>query len=274
MDTAKLSPLPVSADGLIQTTRACLANARRLIQQASLLNDESDSASTSYALAILAQEETAKAFMLFLASSSALPWNRLVHRSLRDHTCKQLWFVVTEALASDMDEYSHKPTGSGRGEFDADRRLLDKVADVLNWYRYAMIETWSQGYCDWDEQPTEDRTKEITRGKLDRKKQNALYVGIGNSGEVTSTPDSINESDAEHMIKTAELYHSYVSGLLDYPGIRGRDQIRWLSELLKCIFTPPTRTGKEIRDAIPGVVFYEESRTILQSRKGAGDPDE
>jgi hypothetical protein len=248
----------------------CLANARRLIKQADILHYDPKNTSTGYALAILAQEETVKAFLLFLVSCEGLPWNPQVCRSLRDHVCKQLWFVVLDALVADANVHRLQNGLPAPEVFDASGCLLDKVADVLNWYRYAKIETWDQGYCDWDEEPADNQVRGIVSGKLDRRKQNALYVGISNSGKVTSSPDSFTVVDAEQAIKVAEAYHAYVSDLIGILGGYGLHQVEWLKGLLKAIFTPPVRTGREIHDRIPGVVFYEESRIILQSRKPGG----
>lgn len=255
----------IDTSNFVKSCFECLSNAARLVEQAQLICGELDGASTSYALALLAQEEAVKAFLLLLVAREGLPWNPLVHRSLQDHKCKQLWFLVLEALVADTDDYLAQSPLLITREVDANGRLLEKVADVLNWYRYAKIEAWDQGYCDWDEEPADKRVKRIACGKLDKKKQSALYVGIGGNGEVSSRPADVEISDAEQAIKTATHYHSYVYDLIGAQGRYTRKQIDWISGLLKAIFTPPVRTGRVNRDMIPGVEIYEETRVVLQA---------
>ena len=260
---SKAVPLIASAESLWTSADACLRNAKTLSEHAELLDLEGSA--TAFALAILAQEETVKAFLLHLAAYEALPWNRLVHRSLRDHACKQAWFVVLDAMISDLERV--QSGDEPLPEVDLDGNLLQKVADVLNWYRYAKIQAWEQGHCDWEEVPTAEPARGIVGGKLDRHKQRALYVGIGEDGKVSSRPNSISAAEIELAIRDAKRFHSYVSEL---PPLRSDylwKQVQWLKGLLVAVFTPEKPTGKERHDIIPGVVIYEVSRVVLQARK-------
>ncbi len=250
---------------LLDSSIISLANANRLITNAEFLNFDTDTFPTSYALAFLAQEETAKAFLLYLVYSEALPWNQHIQRSLKDHTCKQLWFVVLDALNPDIDTFLEKvkePCTFGIGAF------MSKVGDMLNWYRYAKIDTWEKGYYDWAESPSDEDIKHIIKGKLDKRKQDALYVKIGNRGEVVSIPGSIKEKDASLAIETAKRFYGFVDSLINsFPDRADNECLVWLKQALRYIFTPSVRIGREVTDAIPGIRFFEVRQPIIRISK-------
>ena len=254
--------LKTQKDQFINSSILCLSNANRLISNAELLDCDIDTIPTSYALAFLAQEETAKAFLLYLIYSDALPWNQYIRKSLKDHTCKQLWFIVLDAINPDNNKFLAKikePNSFGIGAFMA------KVGDMLNWYRYAKINTWEQGYCNWDENPFDEDVKEIVKGKWDKRKQDALYVKIGKKGEVLSVPTSVKRRDASRAIETAKRFSSFVSNLIENNTVKKDDVcLTWLKQVLKYIFTPAIKTGREITNAIPGVIFYEIRQPIVR----------
>jgi AbiV family abortive infection protein len=76
---------------------ASVANGKNLLADARLLFDW-DRFSTALALAVLAQEEFAKAFILRLISDNALPWIPEVMSSIVRHKCKHLLALVMEWL--------------------------------------------------------------------------------------------------------------------------------------------------------------------------------
>src|SRR5512143_208572 len=84
----------------VETARACLENGDRLLFDADMLS----SSPTSLALAILAEEEFAKGFLLFLVAQGVLPWSNGVWRSTRDHSCKHLLSALMEYAAPEIDE--------------------------------------------------------------------------------------------------------------------------------------------------------------------------
>jgi len=83
VDTAKLQ----------KSIADCIANGERLLDEADWAMHR---ASTGVALAMLAQEECAKAFVLALARDGILPWTDDVRRSLSVHECKHLVTVIME----------------------------------------------------------------------------------------------------------------------------------------------------------------------------------
>src|SRR6266496_2163891 len=89
-------------DGFLKSANACVANGRRLLEDAEML-EYSDPPSASFALAIIAQEEFAKGFWMCLVARGVVPWNPLVYRATRDHVCKQLLGIVMEYVKPDTD---------------------------------------------------------------------------------------------------------------------------------------------------------------------------
>jgi AbiV len=98
----------------IETARACLANGERLLADAMLLSDPnyrflSDDENlpwkpTSLALAVLAEEEFAKGFLLFLIGQGTIPWSNGVRQAARDHSCKHLLSALMEYADPDIDQ--------------------------------------------------------------------------------------------------------------------------------------------------------------------------
>ena len=74
---------------------AILDNGDRLVEDACYLS-EYERFPTAYALCILAQEEYAKAFLLYLISEDAIPWTQELRRMLHNHTCKQLLSLIID----------------------------------------------------------------------------------------------------------------------------------------------------------------------------------
>lgn len=90
----------------IETARSCFVNGERLVSDAKLLSDPhyeflSDDENskwkpTSLALVILAEEEFAKGFLLFLIGQGIIPWSNGVRRAARDHSSKHLLSALME----------------------------------------------------------------------------------------------------------------------------------------------------------------------------------
>jgi AbiV family abortive infection protein len=86
-----------TADTLSASISAVTDNGKRLLEDAKLLFDW-DRYSTALALAVLAQEEFAKGFLLQLVRDDILPWIPEVQRSIARHHCKHLLGIVMEWL--------------------------------------------------------------------------------------------------------------------------------------------------------------------------------
>ena len=179
---------------------ASMENGDRLLEDAEWLFDLERHPS-AYALAILAQEEFAKAFLLHLVAVGAIPWNLEAHRVLRDHTCKQLLALIMEYLNPDIDEFLARHKGKLKLRFPS------HVADALNIVRHEKIPR--EGQWAWlgeDDPPCDPKARKIADGHLDKQKQDALYVRLGKTGQVASTPLRIGVDQAtEELEKTKRL---------------------------------------------------------------------
>lgn len=83
-------PLPQPRTDDIQASiDACIANGDRLLDDALLLEFQ-EPASTRLMVSILAQEEFAKAFLLFLVKQEIIPWDSDLLRVMKIHSCKHL----------------------------------------------------------------------------------------------------------------------------------------------------------------------------------------
>lgn len=99
---------------LSRAVAASIENGDRLAEDARIMLDW-ERMPTSYALALLAQEEYAKALLLGLVIADAIPWSTEVRRALHDHVSKQLVGVILDYLAPDDDEFFRRIDPARRG---------------------------------------------------------------------------------------------------------------------------------------------------------------
>jgi AbiV family abortive infection protein len=86
----------------VRAVKACKENGDRLCYDAEACYNSP----AGVALAILAQEEFAKAFMLSLVNEGIIPWTPGVKWSIRNHECKHLFILIMDYLASVDEPYS------------------------------------------------------------------------------------------------------------------------------------------------------------------------
>lgn len=157
----------------------CIANGKRLTEDAQLLH-EFDRFPSAQSLAILAQEEFAKAFLLVLVSKAIIPWTEECKRALRSHECKHLAGVMIEWLGPPLEEALAHCNAGGQG-----RQLNNVPADVavaINIVRHEKFERFRSGYAA--RHPEDDGpSRRIADGLLDLIKQQGLYVGL-NGGRI------------------------------------------------------------------------------------------
>jgi hypothetical protein len=159
------------------------------------------------ALAIIAQEESAKAFVLALVRDGFLPWTDDVQRSLSVHECKQLVTLIMEWLLTvnerRLDERTsetpkHPPSAQERVSLPPD------VATAMNIYRHEQIKRLGRRYAerhsDW-----RGRARKLADGQRDRRKQAALYVCIGDDGSLSSEPATCPEAFTEEVTRAKAL---------------------------------------------------------------------
>jgi len=174
---------------------ASLENGDRLVEDAKSML-EWERFPTSYALAVLAQEEYAKALLLSLVDAGAIPWSADVRRALQDHVCKQLVSVILDYLSPDIEEFLSRHDLSAIGEpspiFPSD--VLDAIHVLCHERIPRECQRWWLGPS---ERPLDRRVKAIADGGLDRQKQHAIYVHVDKTGEVRSPRVSAEDAKAE-----------------------------------------------------------------------------
>ena len=84
--------------------RACVRNGCALLEDSDHMRDW-DRFGTAFALAILAEEEFSKAFLLYLVQDGAIPWTAEVRRAIRNHECKHLLTLLMDHLAERGEQW-------------------------------------------------------------------------------------------------------------------------------------------------------------------------
>lgn len=193
-----------------KSAKLCLENGQRLLDEAELLEFE-DPPSTRYFLSMIAQEECAKGFMLFLVSIKIIPWNSQIFRATRDHRCKQLLCVVIDFLTDD-NEFINRINS-----FILENKRLDipaRVNDSMFILRHEKIGRWESNAWVWAEDPSYEETAlRVSEGKQDRVKQRSLYVELGKTGEVHATPKEITQEQATAEYERGRRFTSFLKDL-------------------------------------------------------------
>lgn len=171
---------------MIASAQSSLSNAARLLDDADYLAF-GEPPTTAQFLVAIAQEEIAKAFLLALVVRRAIPWDQRLLRATRDHTCKQLLNLVLEYLSPDIEEFLERCNATVlRNEI---REVPQHVLDAISIFRYEKIGRWAERQRgSADEAVYEVAVLAVAQGKVDRQKQDALYVRLGRDGSVASIP--------------------------------------------------------------------------------------
>ncbi len=144
----------------------------------------SEPPATAYALAIIAQEEFAKAFLLTLVYKELIDWNKLIWRASRDHTCKQLLILIMNYLNPDDDEWDKRMQIIVEGN-TIDRTLPPHLSDAITIFRYEKVGKWESKNWFLKNPPNYDsEAKRTGNGFIDRIKQDQLYVDLSKNGSV------------------------------------------------------------------------------------------
>ena len=238
---------------------ACVDNAKRVLEEAEWSYHQ---ASTGLVLALLAQEEAAKAFVLTLVRDGILPWTDDVRRTLSVHEGKHLVAVIMEWLFA-VNEQRFNEGLKALTATDSPTRLPPDVATAMNIFRHEMIERIGQRhpqrYDDW-----RGPARKLAEGKLDRKKQSALYVRVGRDGSLASEPPTSLETFNEEMTRAKMLVDFAVDA--DRNCIFAFREYELFTELFKAMFADlrPGAIVEEVRfeSPIPGVQFVKRTITV------------
>ena len=98
----KPNPRPTKA-ALSKSVISCVENGNRLLDEMCDLEFRPIVA-TRYFLAMIAQEEFAKAFLLLLIRDDVVPFTPEVLRAINDHACKQLLSIVMDYIIMHWEE--------------------------------------------------------------------------------------------------------------------------------------------------------------------------
>jgi hypothetical protein len=204
----------LSAATLSKSIQACLDNGARLINESYDLEFRSPCGTRFYLVAV-AQEEYAKAFILFLVREGVAPFTSAVRRAIRDHSCKQLVGMVLDYIIMHWDEIAEL-----HAMIDVDHelhgRLPHDIGSALELFCYEKSGRWAKSHWGWDEDPKYDRSAvAIAEGKKDSKKQDALYVRIGADGQTCSIPNDVAEKEIDDELERARRYKACVQSMLD-----------------------------------------------------------
>lgn len=181
---------------------AALQNADRLLDDAKSMLDW-ERCPTSYALAVLAQEEYAKALLLSLIEAHAIRWSDDVRKALHDHVCKQLVSVILDYLSPDTDEFLRRHVLSPIGEKEPifPSNVLDAIHIICHERIPRERDRW---WLDPSDRPLDGLVKAIADGQLESQKQDATYVRLGKTGEVLSQPSRVSQDAAQAEVERSE----------------------------------------------------------------------
>lgn len=200
---------------LTRAANACLENADRLLEETYDLEFRRPLATTYY-IAVIAQEEAAKAFLLILIRDGLVPMDRGVRRALNDHACKHLVGMILDYMIMHWDTTEELNALISQDLAVADGRLPNDVGSALEILAYEKIDRWKGNHWAWAEDPGyDDGALRIAEGRKDRRKQDALYVRLGSDGQVSSTPMEITEGETKVELETARRYCGFVNSLVE-----------------------------------------------------------
>ena len=162
---------------------ACLANAERLMDDALQL-DFQERGGARLAICLLAQEECAKAFLLYMVREELVPWASDLLRVIRNHTCKHLAAIIMEYIDPEWNTLDELRAIID-AELDREGAFPPRVADALNILYHEKI---SRDYFLLDDNDCESDVVEVASGKRERVKQDAVYIDVDKSCRVKNAP--------------------------------------------------------------------------------------
>lgn len=183
-----------------------------------------------YFLIMIAQEEFAKAFIMFLVKEEIVHLTPPVLRAINDHSCKQLVGIILDYIIMHCETWEEAET-TIRNDIDMGDCFPIEVISAMELLRYEKIGRWESGYGVYvGEFNFDAKAHRIGKGKKDRRKQDALYVRIGRDGRVSSTPYTIREDETRDEFERAGRYKSFFDTVLN-EGVTGYRYDKAMAEL-------------------------------------------
>jgi AbiV family abortive infection protein len=202
-----MSEFAGSASRFHSALKAVVANAARLYEDAKTL-EEWERFPTAYALAVLAQEEYGKAFIVHLVADHRVAWTAELEKATRSHVCKQLVALVLEYVGrKDFFELLEEPDRF-RGASSLPAYVLNAIEIVVHEY----VRSWTR--ADWTEGLNVDPVaNRIARGVLDRGKQTGFYVHLAPDGQIRRNPEMISAGRCrEEVARTHRVSDAFYLG--------------------------------------------------------------
>lgn len=229
MPTGQLFQKPRTED-VQASIDACLDNGSRLLNDAVQLEFQ-EQGGTRFMICVLAQEEYAKAFLLYLVREEIVPWDSDLLRVMKNHACKHLVAILMEYIDPQWDT-SEELAEIYRLEYDLDGRFPPNVRSALNILYFEIIR---RGDFFDDDNEYERDVVAIARGQRDRVKQNAVYINVDKSCRVKGSPMKLTREDAQAEYQRAKRYASTVQSLVSKDAYEGL-QLKKLKEATKIVF--------------------------------------
>jgi len=193
-----------------KSINAYISNANSLLDDGKMLY-EMDRFNSAQLLVLLAQEESAKAFLLNLIEEKVIPWTKEVEKSLKDHKCKHLIGELMYYLNPSLDIVLERSKIALKNF--KPKPLPDHIADIIDYYRHEKIGRWISPNWWWDENPNYDKNiKKIAKGKVEKEKQDATYCKVTKEGQ--SYLSKISKVRVEESIQRTEQMLEIADGKL------------------------------------------------------------
>ncbi len=223
---------------IMRAIDACLENADRLLKEGYDLEFRDPPASRYY-LTMIAQEEIAKAFLLYLVHGQVIPLSPAVGRAMNDHACKQLVGIIMDYMIMHWEELEEL-NALIEGDIELGDSFPGDIGSAIEILRFEKIGRWEKNNWVWTEDPAYDKgILKIAEGDKDRRKQDAVYVRIGRDGSVNSTPWKITEQEMKSELERAGRYMFFVQSLLEKQTRSYR--VEKTIDALKTLFSSPAR---------------------------------
>ena len=205
---------PPRREDVQASIEACLENGARLLDDALRLEFE-ELGGTRFMISLLAQEEFAKAFLLYCVREEIIPWDDDLRRVMRNHACKHLVAITMEYIDPEWETIEELPAIIN-SEYDLNGAFPPRVSSALNILYHEKIRNRNFGYDD--DETYEPSVVKIAKGERDRQKQDAIFVDLDKNCRVKQlrSPMSITREQAHEEYRRAELYASIVRRLIAY----------------------------------------------------------
>lgn len=223
------------AEALLRSLHACVENGSRLLDETYDLEYER-LAATRYYITMVAQEEFAKAFILFLIRAEVIEMGPAISRAMNDHTCKQLVGMVMDYAIMHWESMDDLNAAISR-DASLPGLLPNDVGSAIEILRYEKVGRWEGRGWTSDDPAYDASALSVAEGKKDRRKQDALYVRLGRDGQLASTPSVISEQERAEEYERARRYLWFVRSLVE--GSQQTYRYERVVEAFRMLFSTP-----------------------------------